>query len=95
MLNLERLCLTVGFNKEQTAVLMIGKPLEYSGELYSEEHKRKFMAKDVKAKVFTDKGKFVLTIDLKPIGDWFKEQFERFKQGFNVRQSPKQSRLKL
>ena len=95
MLNLERLCLTVGFNKEQTAVLMMGKPLEYSGELYSEEHKRKFMAKDVKAKVFTDKGKFVLTIDLKPIGDWFKEQFERFKQGFNVRQSPKQSRLKL
>ncbi|WP_289222103.1 MobV family relaxase, partial [Xylanibacter rodentium] len=68
MLNLERFCLAVGFNKEQTAVLMMGKPLEYSGELYSEEHKRKFMAKDVKAKVFTDKGKFVLTIDLQPIG---------------------------
>ena len=79
MLNLERLCLTVGFNQEQTAVLMMGKPLEYSGELYSEEHKRKFMAKEVKAKVFTDKGKFVLTIDLKPIGDWFKEQFEKWK----------------
>lgn len=95
MLNLERVCLTVGFSQEQTAVLMMGKSLEYSGELYSEEHKRKFMAKEVKAKVFSDKGKFVLTIDLKPIGDWFKEQFERFKQGFNVRQSPKQSRLKL
>lgn len=95
MLNLERVCLAVGFSQEQTAVLMMGKSLEYSGELYSEEHKRKFMAKDVKAKVFTDKGKFVLTIDLKPIGDWFKEQFEKFKQGFNVRQSPKQSRLKL
>lgn len=80
MLNLERLCLAVGFNQEQTAVLMMGKPLEYSGELYSEEHKRKFMAKDVKAKVFTDKGKFVLTIDLKPIGDWFKEQFEKLRQ---------------
>ena len=87
MLNLERLCLAVGFNQEQTAVLMMGKPLEYSGELYSEEHKRKFMAKEVKAKVFTDKGKFVLTINLQPIGDWFKEQFEKLKQGFNVRQS--------
>ena len=74
---------------------MMGKSLEYSGELYSEEHKRKFMAKEVKAKVFSDKGKFVLTIDLKPIGDWFKEQFEKLRQGVNIRQSPKQSRLKL
>lgn len=79
MLNLERLCLAVGFSQEQTAVLMMGKPLEYSGELYSEEHKRKFIAKEVKAKVFTDKGKFVLTIDLKPIGDWFKEQYDKFR----------------
>lgn len=95
ILNLERVCLAGGFSQEQTAVLMMGKPLEYSGELYSEEYKRKFMAKDVKAKVFTDKGKFVLTIDLKPIGDWFREQFGKLKQGFNVRQNPKQSRLKL
>ena len=95
MLNLERLCLAVGFNQEQTAVLMMGKPLEYSGELYSEEHKRKFMAKDVTAKVFTDKGKFVLTINLKPIGEWFKEQIERVKQGINIRQNSKQSKFNL
>lgn len=68
MLNLERVCLAVGFSQEQTAVLMMGKPLEYSGELYSEEHKRKFMAKEVIAKVFSDNGKFILTIDLQPIG---------------------------
>lgn len=30
--------------------MLTGKPIEYNGELYSEEHKRKFMAKDVKAK---------------------------------------------
>jgi predicted nucleic acid-binding Zn-ribbon protein len=87
MLNLERVCLAVGSSQEQTAVLMMGKSLEYSGELYSEEHKRKFMAKEVKAKVFSDKGKFVLMIDLQPIGDWFKEQFEKLRQGLNVRQS--------
>lgn len=79
MLNLERVCLAVGFSQEQTAVLMMGKPLEYSGELYSEEHKRKFMAKEVTAKVFTDKGRFVLTINLQPIGDWFKEHFKKLK----------------
>ena len=87
MLNLEKLCFTVGFNKEQTATLLTGKPVDYSGELYSEEHKRKFIAKDVKAKVFSDNGRFILTIDLRPIGNWFKEQFEKLKQGFNVRQS--------
>ena len=80
MINLERLCLAVGFNKEQTATLLTGKPIEYNGELYSEEHKRKFMVKDVKAKVFSDNGKFILTIDLRPIGEWFKEQFEKLQQ---------------
>lgn len=95
MLNLERLCFAVGFNQEQTAVLMMGKPIEYSGELYSEEHKRKFMAKEVTAKVFSNNGRLILTIDLRPIGEWLKEQFEKLKQGGNVRQNPKQSRLKL
>ena len=80
MINIERLCLAVGFNKEQTATLLTGRPIEYNGELYSEEHKRKFMAKDVKAKVFSDNGRFILTIDLQPIGEWFKEQFERLRQ---------------
>ena len=80
MINIERLCLAVGFNKEQTATLLTGRPIEYNGELYSEEHKRKFMAKDVKVKVFSDNGRFILTIDLRPIGEWFKEQFERLRQ---------------
>lgn len=68
MLNLERFCLSVGFSNEQTATLLTGKPVDYSGELYSEEHKRKFMAKEVKAKVFSDNGRLILTIDLRPIG---------------------------
>lgn len=87
MLNLEMLCLAVGFNKEQTATLLTGKPIEYSGERYSEEYKRKFMAKDVKAKVFSVNGRLILTIDLRLIWEWFREQFGKLKQGFNVRQS--------
>lgn len=95
MIGIERLCLAVGFNKEQTATLLTGKPIEYSGELYSMEHKRKFMAKDVKAKVFSDGGKFILTIDLRPIREWFREQFDKLKQEFNVRQTSKQNHFKV
>ncbi len=40
MINIERLRRDVGFNKEQTATLLTGKPIEYNGEFYSEEHKR-------------------------------------------------------
>ena len=82
--------LAVGFNKEQTATLLTGKPVEYSGELYSEEHKRKFTAKDVKAKVFSDNGKFILTIDLRPIGEWFKEQFKKLRQSIHRPIPPQQ-----
>ena len=39
---MEKFCLKVGFNEKQTATLISGKPLFYEGELYSEEHKRKF-----------------------------------------------------
>ena len=88
MLNLERVCLAVGFSQEQTATLLTGKPFDYSGELYSEEHRRKFMAKDVKAKVFSDNGRLILTIDLRPIGEWFKEQFEKLQQRIHRPISP-------
>lgn len=88
MLNLERVCLAVGFSQEQTATLLTGKPVDYSGELYSEEHRRKFMAKDVKAKVFSDNGRLILTIDLRPIGEWFKEQFEKLQQRIHRPISP-------
>ena len=39
---IENLCRLVGFDERQTATLVKGKPLEYAGELYSEEHGRKF-----------------------------------------------------
>ena len=47
MLRIENLCRLVGFDERQTATLVKGKPLEYAGELYSEEHGRKFMDVDV------------------------------------------------
>ncbi len=69
MLRIENLCLAVGFTHEQTAHLMTGKPLPYNGELYSDEHRRKFRTNDVTAKVGTNNGKLILAIDGLHIGN--------------------------
>ena len=63
-----------------------GKPLEYAGELYSEEHKRKFTTEKAGFQVLkdpTDGTRLVLAIDRKPIAEWFKEQFGKLRQ--NIR----------
>ena len=48
--------------------------------LTSEEHRRKFEIKNDIFKVErnpTDDGKLVLTINMRPIGEWFKDQFNK------------------
>ena len=77
---MERSCLKVGFNERQTATLISGKPLFYEGELYSEEHKRKFTTERAGFQVVKDpkdRSKLALAINGQPIGEWFKEQFNR------------------
>ena len=83
MLRIENLCRLVGFDERQTATLVKGKQLEYEGELYSEEHKRKFKTEKAGFQVLkdpTDGTRLVLAIDRKPIAVWFKEQFEKLWQ---------------
>ena len=94
MLRIENLCHLVGFSDGQTATLVKGKPLEYAGELYSEEHRRKFKTEKAGVQVMkdpTDGTKLVLAIDRKPITEWFKEQFEKLR--LNIRR-PMQSQRK-
>lgn len=77
---MEKLCLKVGFNERQTATLISGKPLFYEGELYSEEHRRKFTTEEAGFQVVKDpkdKSKLALAINGQVIGEWFKEQFGR------------------
>ena len=77
---MEKFCLKVGFNERQTATLISGKPLFYEGELYSEEHKRKFTTERAGFQVVkgpAGKSKLVLAINGQLIGEWFKEQFDR------------------
>lgn len=80
LIYMEKFCLKVGFNERQTATLISGKPLFYEGELYSEEHKRKFKTERAGFQVVKaprDKSKLVLAINGQLIGEWFKEQFNR------------------
>ena len=77
---MEKFCLKVGFNERQTATLISGKPLLYEGELYSEEHKRKFTTERAGFQVVKDpkdKSKLALAINGQLIGEWFREQFNR------------------
>lgn len=55
-------------------------PLFYEGELYSEEHKRKFKTEEAGFQVVKDpkdKSKLALAINGQLIGEWFKERFDR------------------
>lgn len=77
---MEKFCLKVSFNERQTATLISGKPLFYEGELYSEEHKRKFTTERAGFQVVkdpTNRSKLALAINGQLIGEWFKEQFDR------------------
>ena len=61
--------------------------IQCSGKIYSEEHRRKF---DIKNDVFRvekhpmDSGKLMLTINRQPIGEWFKEQFDKLRQSLRI-----------
>ena len=86
MLRIENLCLLVGFDERQTATLVKGRPLEYAGELYSEEHGRKFKTEKAGFQVVkdpTEGTKLVLAINRKPIAEWFKEQFDKLRQSIH------------
>ena len=94
MLRMEKMCAAIGFTKEMIESLLTKKEaIRCNGRIYSEEHRRKF---DIKNDVFkvernpTDNNKLVLTINRQPIGEWFKEQWEKLRQG--LRQSAEEQR---
>lgn len=80
MLRMDDQCHKVGFSDEQTEVLLQGKPLKYSGTLYSETYRKRFKAENVIARISPDEtnnSKFALKIDGLSIVRWFREQAER------------------
>lgn len=83
MIRMETVCRTIGFDDKQTATLIKSKPLEYSGELYSEEHNCKFTVERVTAQITpdpADKRKLQLNIDKRPFAEWCRGMFEKLRQ---------------
>ena len=97
MLRMEKLCAVIGFTKEMIESLLTKKEtIRCNGRIYSEEHRRKF---DIKNDIFkveknpTDDNKLMLTINRQPIGEWFKEQWEKLRQGLRQpAEEPRKSR---
>ena len=97
MLRMEKLCAAIGFTKEMIESLLTKKEaIRCNGRIYSEEHRRKF---DIKNDIFkvernpTDDSKLVLTINRQPIGEWFKEQFDKLRHSLRKSaEEPRKSR---
>ena len=97
MLRMEKLCTVIGFTKDMIESLLTKKEaIQCSGKIYSEEHRRKFEIKNDIFKVEknpTDESKLILTINRQPIGEWFKGQVEKLRQGLrNATEEPRKSR---
>lgn len=94
MLRMERLCYAIGFTKDMINSLLTKKEaIRCNGTIYSEEHRRRFEIKNDTFKVeksSVDENKLVLTANRQPIGEWFKEQWEKLRQG--LRQSVEEPR---
>ena len=94
MLRMEKLCYAIGFTKDMVNSLLTKKEaIRCNGKIYSEEHRRRFEIKNDIFKVEknpTDNRKLILTINKQPIGEWFKEQWEKLRHG--LRQSAEEPR---
>ena len=94
MLRMEKLCYAIGFTKDMVNSLLTKKEaIKCNGKIYSEEHKRKFEIKNDIFKVEknpTDSNKLILTINRLPISEWFKEQWEKIRQGLQQPTEKKQ-----
>ena len=96
MLRMEKMCYAIGFTKDMVSSLLTKKEaIRCNGKIYSEEHKRKF---EIKNDIFmveknpTDNSKLILTINRQPIGEWFREQWEKLREGLRKTEEPRKNR---
>ena len=101
MLRMEKLCAMLGFSREMTERLVVKKEaMKCSGKIYSEQHRQNF---DVKDDIFRvendpdDESRLNLTVNRKPITDWFREQWYKLQQSLrkSVNEDKKSTGIKL
>ena len=69
-----------------------------SGKIYSEQHRRNFDVKDDVLRVENDpddESRLNLTINRKPIADWFIEQWQRLRYGTRLPQPEEKQRIQI
>ena len=90
MLRMEKFCAMLGFSKEMTESLLVKKEaLKCSGKIYSEQHRQNFDIKDDVLRVENapdDESRLNLTINRKPIAEWFREQWHKLRYGTKMPQ---------
>lgn len=95
LFRMEKVCHLIGFTSEQTATLITGTPLEYSGKLHSEEHGRDFTVNRIVAQIGTDsadRNKLYLHINKVDVSKWFKEQIDDLSKLMQVKRRSRQGK---
>jgi len=89
----------LGFSKEITENLLAKKEaLKCSGKIYSEQHRRNFDIKDDILMIENDpddESRLNLTINKKPIANWFREQWHRLRYETRPQQEESKYKIKL
>ncbi len=89
----------VCLSKEMTESLLVKKEaLKCSGKIYSEQHRRNCDVKDDVLRVENDpddESRLNLTINRKPIADWFIEQWQRLRYGTRLPQPEEKQRIQI
>ncbi|MDR0680730.1 MAG: plasmid recombination protein [Dysgonamonadaceae bacterium] len=85
-------CERIGFSKNQARDIIGMKPLRFTGELYSNEHSKRFKANDMEIRLergTESQGSFRLLVDRIGLTQWFKQKYREFQEaiGVNVKQT--------
>lgn len=84
-------CERIGFSKNQAKDIISMKPIQFSGELYSDEHSQRFKANDVEVRLerrTESQGGLRLLIDKIGLSQWFKQKYRKFQEAIGIK--PKQ-----
>ena len=85
-------CEKIGFTKNLAKDIIGMKPFRFTGELYSNEHSRRFKASNVEIRLergTETQGAFRLLIDRIGLTQWFRQKYDEFRETLRIK--PKQN----